>query len=650
MILTPLIGYASAATWQVGTDAATITETIALAASGDTVEVPAGTWAECVDTAGKSLTLTGAGTIDGTGLCDNTVRVVAGETVTISGLTVRNTAGRAFHIEWSTATLDGVTVTGTGRSDWSGGGIWAYGAALTTTGCTFQGNVAWEGAGVYLYAYATWNDVGSTFADNASAGTGGGAMAYYDNAVTLTGSVFTGNTSGYYGGAVATWDYSDLTVRGATFAGNAAPGTGGGALMFYPVDSGYGVLDIADSTFVDNTGTDGGALWVGWASTVGIATTTFTRNVATGSGGGLLAYVTGTTTLRGNTFCGNSAGSGGGASVQWTNVDTWANNVFVGNTAAYGGGAHRYASYAGDLRQGTFVGNSATVSGGAYAASWSYGAWTNTVVAHTSAGTGIYTGEAATEANSPVTYGGWYENAVADGSGYFWVENGAGGNVVADPGFVAWSADDDCDNDDLRLRGDSAFKDQGDPAIFDLDGSRSDIGAYGGPGQPTADRDGDGADTTTDCDDTSDARHPGAAEVCDGVDDDCDGLVDNDAPGGSTFYADADGDGFGDPSASVVACDLPDGAVDNADDCDDTDRWANPDASDLPGDGVDADCSGADNVQYLGEPAAEDTGLDGGDGGSDAGGCGCTSVTPAGSGVGLVLAAVALLRRRRARR
>lgn len=71
----------------------------------------------------------------------------------------------------------------------------------------------------------------------------------------------------------------------------------------------------------------------------------------------------------------------------------------------------------------------------------------------------------------------------------------------------------------------------------------------------------------TDCDDGEDAVFPGATEVCDGADQDCDGTIDEDA--GSIFYADADGDSFGDLASTVLACDVPAGFVSNSADCDD---------------------------------------------------------------------------------
>jgi len=79
-------------------------------------------------------------------------------------------------------------------------------------------------------------------------------------------------------------------------------------------------------------------------------------------------------------------------------------------------------------------------------------------------------------------------------------------------------------------------------------------------------RDGYVADNT-DCDDADAAINPGAIEVCDGIDNNCDGNIDEGVK--TTFYQDLDGDTLGNPAVSVEACDAPEGYVDNSDDCDD---------------------------------------------------------------------------------
>ena len=84
------------------------------------------------------------------------------------------------------------------------------------------------------------------------------------------------------------------------------------------------------------------------------------------------------------------------------------------------------------------------------------------------------------------------------------------------------------------------------------------------------DLDADGFTSADDCDDENAEVHPGATEVCNGLDDDCDGDVDGGAIAAPTWYADADADGFGDPTVSVVACDAPIDYVADDSDCDDT--------------------------------------------------------------------------------
>lgn len=58
-----------------------------------------------------------------------------------------------------------------------------------------------------------------------------------------------------------------------------------------------------------------------------------------------------------------------------------------------------------------------------------------------------------------------------------------------------------------------------------------------------------------------------------------------------TFFVDADGDGFGSTSLTVEACTTPEGFVENSDDCLDSDPAVNPDAVEIPGDGIDNDCN-----------------------------------------------------------
>ncbi|RZO64665.1 MAG: hypothetical protein EVA89_04050, partial [Sandaracinaceae bacterium] len=76
------------------------------------------------------------------------------------------------------------------------------------------------------------------------------------------------------------------------------------------------------------------------------------------------------------------------------------------------------------------------------------------------------------------------------------------------------------------------------------------------------------AGTGGDCNDACATCNPSATEVCDTLDNDCDAGVDEGVQ--TRFYRDADGDGHGLASSSVLACSAPSGHVTSMDDCDDT--------------------------------------------------------------------------------
>lgn len=94
--------------------------------------------------------------------------------------------------------------------------------------------------------------------------------------------------------------------------------------------------------------------------------------------------------------------------------------------------------------------------------------------------------------------------------------------------------------------------------------------------------------TSNDCDDGDAQRKPGLAEICDEKDNNCDQQVDNGLPV-STFYRDADGDGFGVSTDSVQRCRAPSGYVATSTDCNDAVASVNPNATEVCND-VDDNC------------------------------------------------------------
>jgi hypothetical protein len=96
--------------------------------------------------------------------------------------------------------------------------------------------------------------------------------------------------------------------------------------------------------------------------------------------------------------------------------------------------------------------------------------------------------------------------------------------------------------------------------------------------------------SSTDCDDANKAVNPAATEVCNSVDDNCNGVVDENLR--TTYYRDADGDGYGSPTNSTKACSQPSGYVTNNGDCNDGDAAIHPNVAETC-DGKDNNCDGS---------------------------------------------------------
>jgi hypothetical protein len=97
-----------------------------------------------------------------------------------------------------------------------------------------------------------------------------------------------------------------------------------------------------------------------------------------------------------------------------------------------------------------------------------------------------------------------------------------------------------------------------------------------------------------DCDDSDPLISPGTPEICDGVDQDCDELVDDGAADAQLWYVDGDRDGYA--GDWVYGCEEPEAAIDvsSATDCDDDEASVHPGAEEVCGDEIDQDCDGSD--------------------------------------------------------
>jgi hypothetical protein len=200
----------------------------------------------------------------------------------------------------------------------------------------------------------------------------------------------------------------------------------------------------------------------------------------------------------------------------------------------------------------------------------------------------------------PVT---WYEDADGDGHGVV-TSTLVDCSNAALSGYVM-DVFDDCNDDNPQVH----------PGLSEVcDGIDQDCDAQVDEEATTsvpwhADLDGDGfgdaanirdsceqpagyVEDATDCNDYDADVHPGASETCNGLDDDCDSTVDDrDELTYYPFYYDLDLDGFGDPDNSVMACEQPDGLLEDGTDCDDTNVDVFPGAEETCNT-LDDDCDG----------------------------------------------------------
>ncbi len=103
-----------------------------------------------------------------------------------------------------------------------------------------------------------------------------------------------------------------------------------------------------------------------------------------------------------------------------------------------------------------------------------------------------------------------------------------------------------------------------------------------------------------DCNDSLNIVNPNTAEVCDGLDNNCNGLIDeNILP--VTYYQDADGDGFGNNLMTIVNCLQPIGYVVDSTDCDDSNDQVFLGATEVLNNGIDENCDGVDNYLSINE-------------------------------------------------
>ena len=153
----------------------------------------------------------------------------------------------------------------------------------------------------------------------------------------------------------------------------------------------------------------------------------------------------------------------------------------------------------------------------------------------------------------------------------------------------------DCDDEDEAYNPGAVEDNCTDPNDYNCDGS---VGY--------ADNDGDGYAACEECNDGDKEISPDATEVCDDVDNDCDGKTDDeddslDKSTAAIWYEDIDHDQFGNADSTTLACDQPDGYVPDDTDCLDTNEDVNPGESEVYYNGLNDDCDADDDCDQDGD-------------------------------------------------
>ncbi len=294
-------------------------------------------------------------------------------------------------------------------------------------------------------------------------GADGAGLSIHDSDPTIEGNLITANVasaSTWLGGGIRIYNGSP-TILDNTISDNDAgyggpeDGCDGGGL-----DIRGGSPSIDGNYIVDNTAGDGGGLWLAYSDAI-ITNNWISGNEASDSDA-------------------TQGGQGGGLDIQiGGSVETLViANVISDNVAGmFGGGLVTYeeSSSSGEARieNNTIVYNDVTLdSYGAGICQWgrTKPTFVNNIIAGNH-GVGAYSADGI---DSTFTYNDVYGNDT-NYSGL----TGAS-NVTGSPRFVGASDDGDWTNDDFTLGSGSAAKNTGDPSILNTDGTRSDIGAYGG--------------------------------------------------------------------------------------------------------------------------------------------------------------------------
>jgi hypothetical protein len=595
----------------------TISAAVSAAANNDVICVDPGTYTQQITLSGARrvrIETSGAGVVVNTGSGGEIVRVDGGGDLELTGLDINgNTSRRCVYVTGagSSLLLDGIDLANCDQNI-DGAGIFLDGStsadirnstlldcggtgngstlfansatSLDVTSTTVDGSRGTTGGAFYLNNTDTeLDDV--DFIDNDCTSGRGGAVFATNSPLTVIGGSFTLNDTENEGGAISVEGSSSLTITGTLFEDNTSWGDGGA--IFHV---GTGALDIEFATFRSNASDsnnnnngEAGAIYATSASAVTITDTLFEANFGIGGGAMYSTGIANIDILRSQFLENDSNADGGGLHLNGqSNASLIANNLFQGNTCSDDGGGLHFINSSANVRNNVFVENDCPGMNhdgdGAYFDGGGVVLKNNVFAEHGDEGARKVGGGSITS-----SYNSWFSN----GTDVVGFSKGTG-ELSSDPLFYDYTVNGT--PDDIFTPGaGSPLVNAGDPAIGlnDLDGTRGDIGAYGGPDAADLDVDNDGSPWPLDCDDDDAAAEPGGTEViADNRDGDCNGT--------ESCYQDTDGDGYGSTTvvqSSEIDC-VGAGVSPFSTDCSPTVATRYPGAPEIVANSADDNCDG----------------------------------------------------------
>lgn len=564
---------------------------------------------------------------------------------------VASTSGNAYHVVLASNTnnavlLDGFTITegnanGTVVPLNRGGGVYKENGAAKFRHIYFTLNLAGDGASYYsLSGSSTLTDC--IFENNFGSVVVGGVVNQASPAV-ITRCHFINNRGGIETAAIGN-TAATVTIVDCSFIGNEAGVGNGNAGAIHSWNS---TVNIYNCLFSGNKATrHGGAIFNTFNTVANIVNCTFSGNRTTQEGGAIFNEQNATANVRNSIIWNNQAGSSTTSTSASVFNSTATTNVYyslVANSGGSGGGWQSAIGVDGGNNIATdalFVLNVNPATAPTFAGDLHV----QTSSPAINAGNNSYNTQPfdldgnARIANDVIDMGAfehfiactpitWYLDADGDGYGdpgfsldscdlpAGYVNNNqdcddTSGNIHPGAAETCNDLDDDCDgliDEDLQMYTyyqDADDDGYGNELVFitscDTVPQEGYVTGYGngpfgggegggGEGEGGGGNGGGEGENYFDSDDTNPFVNPGMEEICNGIDDDSDGLIDEGVM--SVFYADADGDTYGNLFVDTMACTAPVGFVANSEDCDDTNPNINP-AMQETCNGLDDDCDG----------------------------------------------------------